>query len=81
MDIHSGPHIMRSFDDAQGNHWQAALLEASYGTVLVIFSRTGGDEVLKNELDATNLIEAEQLLAAMDEASVRATLAGAVPWS
>ncbi len=71
---------MRSFDDAQGNQWQAALPEASYGSFLVVFSRTGGDEVLKNELNATSLIEAEQLLAAMDEASARATLAGAVPW-
>ncbi|OOG49889.1 hypothetical protein [Polaromonas sp. C04] len=71
---------MRSFDDAQGNQWQAALLEASYGSYLVVFSRTGGDEVLKNELNASSLIEAEQLLAAMDEAGVRATLAGAVPW-
>ncbi len=72
---------MRSFDDAQGNHWQAALLEASYGTVLVVFSRDGGDEVLKNELDATHLMEAEQWLSEMDETGLRATLAGAVPWS
>ncbi len=72
---------MRSFDDAQCNRWQAALLEASYGAFLVIFSRAGGDEVLKNEFEATSLLEAEQLLAQMDEAGVRAALAGAVPWS
>lgn len=71
---------MRSFDDTQGNHWQAALLEASYGAVLVIFSRDGGGEVLKNELDVPHLMEAQQLLADMDEAALRAALAGAVPW-
>ena len=71
---------MRSFDDAQGNRWQAAMLEASYGIMLVIFSRTGSDEVLKNELDAASLLDAEQLLADMDEAGLRATLVEAVPW-
>ncbi len=81
MSLHSEPHIMRSFDDAQGNRWEAAMLDASYGIMLVIFSRMGGDEVLKNELDAASLLEAEQLLAAMDEASLRAALLGAVPWN
>ncbi|MGH8822678.1 MAG: hypothetical protein ACREWJ_15505 [Rhodoferax sp.] len=72
---------MRNFDDAQGNRWQATMLEASYGTALVIFSRMGSDEVLKNTLDAVNLIDAEKLLAELDEAGLRATLDGAVPWS
>ena len=57
------------------------MLDASYGIMLVIFSRVGGDEVLKNELDAASLFDAEQMLAAMDEASLRATLLEAVPWN
>ncbi|MEO6972398.1 MAG: hypothetical protein ABI135_03115 [Rhodoferax sp.] len=81
MSLHSAPHIMRSFDDAQGNRWEAAMLEASYGTMLVIFSRIGGDEVLKNTIDAASLPEAEQWLAEMDEAGLRTTLVEAVPWS
>ena len=72
---------MRNFDDAQGHRWQATMLQASYGTVLVIFSRMDSDEVLKNTLDAVNLFDAEKLLADMDEAGLRAALAGAVPWN
>ena len=72
---------MRSFDDAQGDRWEAAMLDASYGIMLVIFSRVGSDEVLKNELDAASLFDAEQMLASMDEASLRATLLEAVPWN
>ena len=34
---------MRSFDDDRGGHWQAALLEASFGNVMLVFSRIGGE--------------------------------------
>lgn len=72
---------MRSFDDDQGGHWQAALLEASFGNVLVIFSRIGGDGVLHAPLDSANFHEAEQLLADADEARLRSLLAAAKPWN
>ncbi|HEX5952657.1 MAG TPA: hypothetical protein VFY94_05710 [Rhodanobacteraceae bacterium] len=71
---------MRSFDDEHGGHWQAALLEASFGNVLLIFSRIGGDGALRKRLDADNYQEAEQWLAGSDEASLRALLAEAEPW-
>lgn len=71
---------MRSFDDSEGAHWQAALMQASFGNVLVIFSRIGGEGALKTPLAAANLPEAEQLLADADEASLRGLLAEAVPW-
>lgn len=54
---------MRSFDDAAGRHWQAALMQASFGNVLVIFSRIGGDEVLAKSLDTADYEEAGRVLA------------------
>ncbi len=71
---------MRSFDDDQGGHWQAALLEASFGNVLVIFSKIGGDGVLHTALESANFHEAEQWLGNADEAQLRSRLAAATPW-
>lgn len=71
---------MRSFEDERGNHWQAALLEGSFGDVLVIFSRIGRDETRQNSLDAINISEAEQWLDGIDEAGLKAALTDAVPW-
>lgn len=71
---------MRTFDDEQGSHWQAAVLDASYGNALLVFSKLGSTTVLKSDLYAANLAEAEQVLAAMDEAKLRNTLAEAVPF-
>ena len=71
---------MRSFDDDRGDHWQAALLEASFGNVLMIFSRIGGEGVLRRMLDTANYREAEQWLAGLDEAALRALLIEAEPW-
>lgn len=71
---------MRSFDDNRGGHWQAALMEASFGNVLVIFSRIGGEGVLHKALDTANYREAEQWLAGADEARLRELLAEAQPW-
>lgn len=71
---------MRSFDDNHGGHWQAALLEASYGNVMLIFSRIGGEGVMHRQMDTANLREAEQQLASADEATLRQMLAEATPW-
>ena len=72
---------MRSFDDETGGHWQAALLEASFGNVLAIFSRIGGDGALHAPLDSAIFHEAEQWLADADEAQLRNLLATAKPWA
>lgn len=74
---------MRTFDDAQGRSWQAALMDASYGGVVLVFGRIGGSEVLQKNLEAnvTNITAAEALLAGLDDAGLRAFLAEAVPWS
>ena len=71
---------MRSFDDEHGGHWQAALLEASFGNVMLIFSRLGGEGVRQKTLDTSNYREAEQWLAGSDAAALRALLAKAEPW-
>ena len=73
--------LMRNFDDTQGGHWQAALLEASYGNTLVVFSRLGDDVVRKAVLNAENMRLAEQQLLHMDESQLRGLLAESVPWT
>ncbi|HEU0277790.1 MAG TPA: hypothetical protein VFQ95_08220 [Rhodanobacteraceae bacterium] len=72
---------MRSFDDAAGHHWQAALMQASFGNVLMVFSRIGDDGIYKKPLATATLDEAEQLLAGADTAALQAMLAEAEPWA
>ncbi len=71
---------MRSFNDEHGHPWQAALMEASYGNVLLLFSRIGADDVLQAQLSASHLREAERMLADADEAGLRKLLSEATPW-
>jgi hypothetical protein len=71
---------MRSFDDERGGHWQAALMEASFGNVLLILTKIGAEGVLRAPLDAANFREAESWLAEADDARLRALLAAAEPW-
>ena len=73
---------MRNFNDAQGGHWQAALMEGSFGEGALVFGRIGGDQVLMRLMraEAANFSEAEQVLARLDEAGLQAFLAEAKPW-
>lgn len=73
---------MRNFDDGQGGQWQAALIEGSFGDVVLVFGRIGGDEVLLRSMrpEAANFGEAERVLAKLDEARLRTLLAEARPW-
>ena len=71
---------MRSFDDTRGGHWQAALLDASYGNTWVVFSRSGDGTVRKAVLAAQNMRLAEQQLLDMDDSQLRSMLAESVPW-
>ncbi|MGH8214269.1 MAG: hypothetical protein ACREPZ_01020 [Rhodanobacteraceae bacterium] len=71
---------MRSFDDERGGHWQAALLEASFGNVLLVFSRIGAQGVLQTALDAANFHEADGWLAEVDEDRLRSMLTEAKPF-
>lgn len=71
---------MRSFKDSQGQPWQAALLDGSYGNILLVFSPLRGGEVRQQVMYAENLAAAEVQLAAMDEDGLRQALAEAAPW-
>lgn len=72
---------MRSFNDEHGGHWQAALLEASFGNVMLVFSRIGAGGVLRTPLDTANFHQAEQWLASADEDTLRDRLATAESWA
>lgn len=71
---------MRTFDDPRGDSWQAALLEASYGNIALVFSPLRGDGLRQLVMQAETLPEAEAQLAALDEAGLRALLEEAQPW-
>ena len=71
---------MRSFDDTEGRRWQAALLEASYGSVMLVLSPMDGTDVVQHLLGSDNLADAEAELAALDDAALIALLAQAQPW-
>lgn len=71
---------MRDFDDSQGRRWQAALLEGSYGHVVLLFSPIEGGEVRQKLIDANYLVEAGTWLATLDEDALRALLIEATPW-
>ncbi len=69
---------MRSFTDSDGSGWDADLQFGSYGLHVVIFGRRDGGELRKAALPAPTRLEAEQALAALDEAGLRELLAAAV---
>lgn len=71
---------MRTFNDKDGRRWQAALLEASYGYVLLTFNPFDGDGISQVQMDADTLVEAGGMLRAYDEAELQALLARARPW-
>jgi len=71
---------MRSFDAPDGQRWQAALLEASYGQVLLIFSADRSGELRQHPMPAEHLAEATGELAALDDAALATLLAQAAPW-
>lgn len=73
-------HPMRTFDDDHGQRWQAALLEASYGDFVLVFSPLQGGENRQCALHADHLAQAEALLAALDDEALRARLGEASPW-
>jgi hypothetical protein len=73
---------MRTFEDPNGQRWHAALLEASYSHILLLFSPLDGDEgdVRQIFVDANYLVEAGTWLATLDENALRTLLAEALPW-
>ena len=55
-------------------------MEASFGNVVLVFTRIGTPGVLHTALDAANFHEAEAWLADAGEDRLLAMLAGAEPW-
>ncbi|CAM5779822.1 hypothetical protein [Castellaniella caeni] len=71
---------MRSFTDPDGQPWDAALLDASYGNILLIFSQPRGQDIRQQLLGAENMAEAETLLANYNDDDLRELLANAQAW-
>jgi hypothetical protein len=71
---------MRTFDDTHGNVWQAALLEASYGNIALLFTPMRGDGIRRCEMPADDMAEAEAQLSKLDDDGMRMMLAQAEPW-
>ena len=78
--VRQAESFMRSFDDTQGSQWQAAVLDASYGSMLLVFSLAGDSVVRKVAMSAENLRLAEQQLVEMDQSQLRRLLEASVPW-
>jgi len=70
---------MRTFDDPGGRRWQAALLDASYGSFTLCFSPLAGCETRCAPWAADNASQAAALLAALDDAALCSLLAEAAP--
>ncbi len=72
---------MRSFEDANGNIWDVSLGRESWGTLVLLFSRRQGDEVVrKTMLASETVLEAQGELDALTEAELRERLVRSQPW-
>lgn len=72
---------MRTFDDSRGNSWQAALLEASYGNITLLFTLMHGHDIRQQMMWAEDMAEAQAQLAQLDDEALRTMLAEAQPWN
>ncbi len=71
---------MRSFSDGTGRVWQADVIEASYGSMSMLFSRLGSFDVYQSPLAAGNRLSAEHEIAAFSEMELRTRLGEAELW-
>jgi len=71
---------MRSFEDDQGHVWQAAVMEASYGVEILLFSPMEGSEMRIVYLEAQNSIDAGRELEALTDDDLRRRLDAAEDW-
>lgn len=71
---------MRTFTDPEGNVWQAALLDASYGNISLLFSPLRGNDIRQQDMPADNMAQAQDQLAKLTEDELRALWAGGRPW-
>jgi hypothetical protein len=72
---------MRTFIDPQGNGWQAALLDGSYGNVMLLFSPLRASDIRQYQMPADTMAEAEGLFAGLSDAELLDLWERASPWS
>ncbi len=71
---------MRTFDDSDGRRWQAAVLDASYGVILLVLSPLPGEGIRRAQLQVVNLSEGLDWIAAANEDALRELLVQSDPW-
>lgn len=71
---------VRTFDDRDGQRWQAAVLDASYGVILLVFSPLQGEGIRRSQLQVVNLAEGLDWIAAADELALQGQLDASDPW-
>lgn len=72
---------MLSITDKHGNLWEVAVGKASFGNLVLLFSRADSDIVLSHSVTASSRLEAEQALQDMDVRELRLLLREASPWT
>ena len=71
---------MRTFEDANGASWQAAILHGSYGNILLVFSPLSAGDIRQLPMQSENLAEAEALVTSLDTRGLRRLLDESGPW-
>ncbi len=71
---------VRTFEDATGRCWDAAVSEESYGTQRLLFAVRNGSELRAHVLEVSSRGDAERILLALSETELLALLAAALEW-
>ena len=71
---------MRSFADEDGAQWEVFLGKASWGTLMLLFSRAGGGETRGSIMRAETALAANAELDALSDGELRARLRDSQPW-
>lgn len=71
---------MRTFKDSADQPWQAALLDASMGSIRLVFSPVHGTDLRQQPLAVENMADALRHLETMDDDALRALLESAAAW-
>ncbi len=71
---------MRTLNDSAGQPWQAALLDASCGSIHLVFSPLGEPGLRRHPAQAATRAKAAEWFEGMDDDALRALLETAEPW-
>jgi hypothetical protein len=72
---------MRSFRDAQGSLWQVTIGKESWGTLVLLFSPSGGGDARTSILQAETLFDANRELDSLTDDDLRDRLTTSRPWT